>query len=367
MRIVNYSEVARKMVREALRIRPGEVVSLGGGRHAAGLLDEIWLEVRCAGGFPMMEPLSDNLYRRMVTEVPLEYLEKPNAAAMNKMELIDCHVSVGGAEDPTLLSDIDASRKKALEIASFPVARIMEERKRARRLRTLGMGFPVPREAALSGMPFEEYHDLFWNAVLIDLKAMREKQKKLASVLRDAEKISIESAKGTRITFSLRGRTILLDAGFFDDEDFTTGNLTTNWPCGEVWVAPVEESAEGVAVFDEVFHQGKRIVDLSLTFNRGRIVHYSARENADVFGSMLGEAEGDRDVIAELGIGTNPEVTRITGHTLLDEKIIGTIHLAIGSNRYFGGNNSSTLHKDMVMLRPSLSADGSPLIVDGKF
>jgi aminopeptidase len=364
---VDFASVARKLVQEAVKARQGEVLLISGGLHAVELLEEIVLHARCAGAFPVLDVASDSLSGRLAFDVPLEFLEQASIPGISRMEMVDCMISVGRSDDPLLLSQLPAERARALSRASMPVHRIYEERRRTGKLRTLSMGFPTEKGAAHLGLTFEEYHDLFWNAVLIDLTEMREREKSLARLIENAREIRIVSAKGTNLTFSLEGRRILLDAGSFEEEDHISLNLTTNWPCGEVWVPPVEESAEGTAVFDQVFHRGARISDLRLTFEKGRVVHFDASENGELFASLLREAEGDRDVIAEMGIGTNPMVTRVTGDCLLDEKIIGTVHIAIGSNRYFGGRNSSTIHKDMVILEPSLYVEGKALISDGKF
>ncbi|MGV8123414.1 MAG: aminopeptidase [Candidatus Xenobiia bacterium LiM19] len=362
---VDFTAVARKLVREAVKAAPGEVVLINGGLHAIELLEEIVLHTRCAGAFPVLDIASDQLSRKLAFEVPVEHLKQASLPGIRRMEMVDCMISVGRSDDPLLLSKLSGERAHALSLASLPVQKVYEERRCAGKLRTLSMGFPTDKGAAHLGLSFEEFHDLFWNAVLIDLKAMREREKSIAKFIENARQIVIKSEKGTDLTFSLEGRRILLDAGSFEDEDIASLNLTTNWPCGEVWVPPVEESAEGVAVFDQVFHRGGRIRDLRLTFHKGRVVDFNAEENGELFASLQREADGDKDVIAEMGIGTNPQVTRVTGDCLLDEKILGTVHIAIGSNKYFGGNNSSTIHKDMVMLKPSLYVEGKALISEG--
>jgi aminopeptidase len=363
---VDYSFAAAKMIK-ALGIREGEVVLVTGGLHTAELLEEVVLAARCAGASVISELVSDRLHRRVAFEVPLKYLESPSLPHLKKMEMVNCIISLGTTDDPLLMADLSLERRQAMGRASVPGMKVYDERKRTCQLRTLGMGFPTKMRADFFGLPYEEYHDLFWRAVLIDLKAMREKQRAISRHLREALEVRIESAKGTDIVFSLEGRAIMLDSGLFEEEDFASKNMTTNWPCGEVWVAPVEQSAEGIAVFDSVFHQGKEIVDLRLTFREGRVVEHAAAENADLFTSMLSEAQGDRDRLGELGIGTNPEVTRVTGDTMLDEKIIGTVHLALGSNSYFGGKNVSTLHKDMVILKPTLRVGEKILMKEGEF
>jgi aminopeptidase len=127
-------------------------------------------------------------------------------------------------------------------------------------------------------------------------------------------------------------------------------------PRGEVYVALLDTSAEGVAVIDRAYIRGKLIENLNLTFVEGKVVHIDAPqvETVRLFEELLAASSGDKDRIAELGIGLNLGVNELTGDILLDEKLNGSVHIAIGMNDRFGGQNHANLHLDLVMLHPSL-------------
>jgi len=104
-----------------------------------------------------------------------------------------------------------------------------------------------------------------------------------------------------------------------------------------------------------------------LELSGGRLKKYTAEEGLELFKKRYENGTGDKDRIGELGIGINPAMKKPIGHTLLDEKIFGSIHLALGENKMYGGNNSSSMHWDLVMQNPTLRVDDTTIIQNGKF
>jgi aminopeptidase len=145
------------------------------------------------------------------------------------------------------------------------------------------------------------------------------------------------------------------------------GATLLNIPTGEVYFAPDEPTFSGTAVFDLVMREGTRIEDLELYFNEGRTQAISAKSGLDDYHKLMQGASGDKDVIAEIGIGLNPIITKMTGYMLTDEKIIGTSHLAIGNNITMGGKNHSDIHWDMIIDRPTILIGDELLRKDGEF
>jgi aminopeptidase len=142
-------------------------------------------------------------------------------------------------------------------------------------------------------------------------------------------------------------------------------------PSGEVFTGPVETSAEGKIHFHvPTSPRGMEVVGVSLEFREGVVVSARADRGDDVLQAMLASDDGARR-LGEIGIGTNFGVDRAIGSTLVDEKMGGTVHLALGrSYPETGGTNESAIHWDMICdLRQGgrLTADGEPLLVDGRF
>ena len=137
----------------------------------------------------------------------------------------------------------------------------------------------------------------------------------------------VRSPKGTDVTMRIAGRPLDKDIGVV-----TADAVLTNLPAGEVCLAPLEDGADGRVVFDLAFWDGRRVEDLEVEFERGRAAPSAPRQGLEIFTGMLAAASGAADVIGELGIGLNPAVTEATGYMLTDEKILGTIHIAVGEN-----------------------------------
>ena len=131
----------------------------------------------------------------------------------------------------------------------------------------------------------------------------------------------------------------------------------------EVCVAPVESSANGILVVDQLRDYG--IEQLRLHFENGKIVSFKAEKGSDTFKKTLKKAKGDKDRIAELGIGINCGMKPI-GWRVYDKKALGTAHIAIGNNIHLGGVNKASIHIDFVLHNPTIKADDKIIMDTGK-
>lgn len=181
-------------------------------------------------------------------------------------------------------------------------------------------------------------------ALAVDHAAIGRENRKLAAKLAGADEIEIRAPAGTSIRLSIGGRYVYHeDCGLFH-EPGSFGNL----PSGEVAVAPVEGSAEGTIVVDRsMAGVGRLRKPLRIEVRNGRAVSFEG-EGADRLRAIFADRPPKARTIAELGIGTNP-AAKITGTILEDEKVKGTIHLALGSNASFGGTVQTDVHLDGVI------------------
>src|SRR5207253_3632351 len=155
-----------------------------------------------------------------------------------------------------------------------------------------------------------------------------------------------------------------------EGRNFVNSDGKRNFPSGEVFTSPVEQSVEGRIAFSyPASYNGRSVQGVKLRFEGGKVVQFSAESGEDYLAAMLNVDEGARR-LGEFAIGTNKNVTRITRKTLFDEKIAGTIHCALG-NAYpnAGGTNKSAVHWDMVtdMKQGRITVDGETLYENGKF
>jgi leucyl aminopeptidase (aminopeptidase T) len=188
----------------------------------------------------------------------------------------------------------------------------------------------------------------------------------LANWLRGSSTVHITTPLGTDLTLSTAGREWKVDTGILSSKG-VYGNL----PAGEVYIAPIEESADGILVVDKSLPGLVLSEPVRLVFEKGRVVKIEGGAGAEQLrqaidsGEKKPNGEGSR-VIAELGIGTNPKA-RLQGNLMTDEKVAGTIHVAIGRNDFLGGKTLAPIHIDGVVSQPTVWVDGKVLIDKGRY
>ncbi|MCS7135066.1 MAG: aminopeptidase [Candidatus Aenigmarchaeota archaeon] len=234
-------------------------------------------------------------------------------------------------------------------------------------------GWPVMRKKEQLFVSPKKYKKVFFEAIKETfsptVKKLCEHYKKL---LQDVEEIRITANDGTDMSLSIKGRKIKVADGIMSEEDVKNGDNGLNIPDGEVYFAPVEDSGNGYIKFDyTTIHGFGFIKDLEVKFENGKIVWFNAPgKGKKIFQRFLDANTGDKDKLAEFAIGTNPKAQFI-GETIVDEKIFGTIHIAIGNNSGpgFGGKNKASSHQDMIKVMKgkngNVYADGKLIMKNG--
>ena len=274
-----------------------------------------------------------------------------------EMESVDAVLSIDAPANTAALAGVDPAR---IARAATGRTRVREARMARRWCGTL---WPTPALAQLAGMGSEDYAEFVTRALFLDradpVAAWRElstRQARLVERLATASEIRIE-AEGTDLTLGVAGRTWINSDG------------RRNMPSGEVFTGPHERSANGTVRFTvPTGPRGVTVTGVQLRFRDGEVVGARAEQGDEYLQAALATDGGAR-FLGELGIGTNVGIDRPTGHILLDEKMAGTVHLALGrSYPESGGTNVSALHWDLICdLRGGgrLTADGEPVIEAG--
>ncbi|MEM3730724.1 MAG: aminopeptidase [Candidatus Bathyarchaeia archaeon] len=213
------------------------------------------------------------------------------------------------------------------------------------------------------GINYKQYLQSFIEAVNVDYKKIQKTGAFIASKLQGRSSVHVYDVKGTDLSFSIDKRCVGIEAGTLENCFLNGKECGVEVPGGEVYVAPIETSANGVLVVDEF--RDYKIQNLELHFQNGKIENFKAEKGGDVFRKLLDKAEGDKDRIAEFGIGINYGV-KLTGYRMFDEKALGTAHIAIGDNTQLGGVNRASIHWDFILHNPSVEVDGTLLMEKGK-
>jgi aminopeptidase len=260
---------------------------------------------------------------------------------------MDAWMNIGAPENTAAVAGLPPEHRKLMAQARHP----MRTRRLSDEIPWVACRFPTPALAQESRMSLEEFEDFLYGACLRDWDAEAGRMTKIKERFDRAFEVRIVGA-GTDLTLSLEGREGEVDAGH------------ANLPGGEVYFSPVEDATEGVVHFSEfpAFQEPNEIEGARMVYQGGRVVEASAIRGEEVLLETLDRDEGAR-VLGELGIGCNRGIQRYMKNTLFDEKIDGTVHLAIGAGfPQLGGTNVSVVHWDMVKdLRP-----GGQLLCDGE-
>jgi aminopeptidase len=231
---------------------------------------------------------------------------------------------------------------------------VMRARGRAGAIPHVRCDYPTEYFARQAGLPLAEYEQLFYRACLRDWEAERRAMEPVREALDAARELRID-APGTELALSLEGRTALIDDGH------------ANVPGGEVFCCPVEESAEGEVSLDS---PDGEVTGIRLRFRGGEVVDASAEAGEERLLEGIGTDAGARR-LGELGFGCNEGIPRVTRNVLFDEKMAGTIHLALGAGfPSIGGRNKSDLHWDLIRdMRTGgrVHADGRLVYANGRW
>jgi aminopeptidase len=314
-------------------VQPGWQVAVRATPLARPLVEAVIEQIAQAGAYPFLQVSFEMVGGPFERSAPVSLLREASPLQQTIWADVDAFITIWAPENAHEGADLSPERRFALE-----------ESRRPMRTRTMGGDVPwvicsyaVPAVAAEAGLSVEEFEKLIFEACLLDWDAEGVRMRKIADVFDAATEVRITGA-GTDLTLSLAGR-----KGAVDDAHI-------NMPGGEVFYSPVEDSAEGVIEFAEfpAVSYGREVHGARLVFRGGRVVEASARSGEEVLLEALDTDDGSRG-LGELGIGCNPGIQRFMKNVAFDEKIDGTIHLALG-NSYgsTGGKNVSAIHWDIV-------------------
>jgi aminopeptidase len=355
---------ARVLTGYCVNVKPGDRVAIAGEIAAEPLLRAVYREVIAAGGLPAMMPVLPGMQAELLgrgVDAQLEYIS-PLERFMR--EEADASIRISAETNTRVASQTDPARSAVYSRAREALSRRFMERASTGEARWTLTLFPTDAYAQDAEMATDDYAEFLFTACKLNQpdpvaawKALRDEQARLVDWLTPKRTLRIVGP-GTDLTVDVAGRTWINSDG------------KRNFPSGEVFTGPVENSANGVIRCSfPVMTAGRQIADVRLRFEDGAVVEARAARNEAYLLSALDTDDGARR-LGEVAIGTNFDITRFTGQILLDEKIGGTAHVALGAGYPdTGSSNRSAIHWDLICdLRQGgrIEADGEPVMVDGK-
>jgi len=351
--------LARILVRYSTKARKGELVSVHGSSQAEPLVLAVYAELLRVGAFPVVRMTPDGIAEEFYSLAKPHHLSTITPLQRAEVRHLDATIRIIADANTRSLSGADPRKQAVLTKTLRPLRKKMLEKRWCLTL------WPTNAHAQDAEMSMREFEDFVFAATFADRRDPVAEWKKLSAMqarlirkVRGARRVRIVGPN-TDISMSLEGRTFINSDG------------THNMPSGEIFTGPVETSAEGHINFDFPVCVGGREIDgVTLVFRKGRVVEAAAKKNEKYLLTMLDIDRGARR-LGELGIGTNRMIQKFTRNILFDEKIGGTIHLALGNSiPGTGGKNRSALHWDMIKdLRKggAIYIDGKVFQEDGKF
>jgi aminopeptidase len=357
--------LAQILVRYSTRVRRGDVCVVQGTTSGEPLVQAVYEEVLRAGGLPVLQLTTDAAQAAFLELGSEEQLDWTAPPARWAAEESNVRVAILADANTRALSQVDPARQARAQRARKPLLDAVMRRSAAGEHRWCLTLFPTHAYAAEAGMSLTRYEDYFYAACLVGdsdpvtaWQRQSDQVRRLADWMQGREEVHIRGP-GTDLRLSVAGRHFVASVG------------EHNMPDGEFFTGPLEDATEGEVSFSfPASYGGREVAGVRLRFGGGRVVDASAERGEEFLLEMLDSDAGAR-VLGELGIGTNYGLATATKEILLDEKIGGTVHLAVGASYpETGGVNDSAVHWDMVCdLRRggSITVDGVELQRDGRF
>ncbi|MGI8727775.1 MAG: aminopeptidase [Solirubrobacterales bacterium] len=357
--------LAKILVHHSTKVQAGEVCVIEGPVAAEPLVRAVYEQVLEVGGNPVVNLDLDGSAATFFELASDEQVSWVPPTAKWAAEESDVRIRLMASLNTRELSGVDPSRQTMRQKAMAPIMNTMMARAAAGEHRWALTIFPTNAYAAGASMSLSAYEDFYYRACHADRpdpvdawRAASDETHRLRDWIEGREEVHI-TGPGTDIKLNVSGRTFIAADG------------KHNMPDGEFFTGPVEDSAEGEITYHlPATYAGREVAGVRFRFEGGRVVDASADRGEEFLIGMLDTDEGARR-LGELGIGTNFGITAGTGEILLDEKIGGTVHLAIGkSYPDTGGVNDSAIHWDMICdLRRGgkITVDGELLQEDGRF
>jgi aminopeptidase len=342
-----------------LRVERDETIVISSAIEARPLVEACYKAVVLRGGHPLVRLELPGLHEFFLAQASEPQLTHVPPSSLLEAQVADARIRIAAESDTHSMSRVDPGRQAIYERAREPL------RQAARRHRWTLTQYPTRAYAADAGMSLDDYETFVTSAMFLDRADpaaawtdLGRRQAGLVEFMSRVGSIRIE-ADGTDFTLSVAGRTWINSDG------------RRNMPSGEIFTGPIEDSASGrLRCGFPVCRDGRELVGIRLEFQQGRVVSASATQGEDYLLAMLELDPGARR-LGELGLGLNSGIDRFTGSILFDEKIGGTVHVALGqSYPETGGVNGSALHWDLIIdtrAQGRITADGRLVMENGSW
>ncbi|QYK51368.1 MAG: aminopeptidase [Anaerolineales bacterium] len=350
-------KLAQTLVEYSVKVKPGDWVVVSAHPLAEELAAEVVRYTLRSGGNPSVLTGLGSTQRVFLEEASEDQLKWLSPFERLPFEQADVFISLDASDNTRNLSMVDSQKQQTRSVARREIMQAYMRRSASGELRWTLTRVPCQAYAQEADMSLSDYEDFVYRACKVDQadpvalwNQIEADQKRLVDWLQGKKQVHLRGGN-IDIQMSIEGRT------------FVNSTAHHNMPGSEIFTGPVEDSVQGwVSYTYPAIYLGREVDGIRLEFKDGKVVNATAEKNEEYLLKMLDMDAGAR-FLGELGIGTNFSIDRFTKSILYDEKMGGTIHMALGmSYPETGGKNQSSLHWDMIC---DMRND-SEILVDGE-
>ncbi|MDB4917713.1 MAG: hypothetical protein JWM95_5357 [Gemmatimonadetes bacterium] len=360
------SDAARMLVAGAL-VKSGDRVRITGSPRDYGMLEEIAIDVMKAGGQPIITITTDRLTRRSYMDVKESFDSQAPTFETSLANTEDVVISVDATDSDNVLREIAPARIAARASAYQQVNQAFN----TRHVRYINLGngaYPTAEFSQRVRVPREQLASMFVKAASIPADTLRARGEALRAALASGKTVTLTSANGTNLTFSVIPSMVAVSDGTLKPDRIHLGgaNASTNLPAGELRAPVAKLSAQGKLIIDKLVVQGVDVADLTLTFDKGRMTDLTSTFGLKEAKAAYAAAHGARDELAWIDIGLNPAVNLPVANGKVIYMQSGNVAVALGDNQSLGGSTSSDLTAFVgAISAPTITIDGKIYVDKG--
>lgn len=359
------TRMAAILINHSARIEQGDRVVIEGTTAAEPLIRALYREILNQGGYPHLLLDFPEKKAELLRYGQMGQVTKPDELRKYAYENFESRIKIHSLTNTSAMDGFATEQQAWLQKANQEILKTQMERGASGKFKWVTTLFPTPAYAEQAGMSLDSYKDFVFQACLANREdaipsweAVHQKQQSALELFQGHDRVQL-SGPNIDLTLSVKGRQFINSYG------------RHNLPDGEIFTGPVEHSANGWVHFSyPAIYNGVIVKDVKLSFEDGKVVQASAGHREDYLLELINADNGSR-YLGEFALGMNDQIDRFTGNILFDEKIGGTIHLALGAGYpETGSRNQSMVHWDMICdLREDseIHVDGSLVYQNGSF
>jgi leucyl aminopeptidase (aminopeptidase T) len=337
----DWQMVAKRLV-QGLEVQPGELVQIVCATDRLDVLQEVTLAVSIAGATPLVEFLGHEYRRRLLRDTPTEFLSAWDKHRQAWMQQIDKILVLQGGDFKA--TDIAPEKLTVWRQATDRLT----EAEEARLIPNLIASVPGTEAANQMGISLEKLEQIVLPALNTGIEELQSEINAKLAIAKNGKILKVLSGANRQYELRLQladDRPWLSDDGYIDADDRARGAIVSNLPAGSIYTTVIEDATQG-----EIWlPQAGAARDVVFRFAGGRVAEITAAEGSEKLAAQLDAHNGEPRRVSHIGIGLNPHLHEPIGWILVDEHVYGYVFLALGENRYMGGQNESSLNVDYVI------------------